>query len=1138
MQEWENEEYTVLGGAQEADEGSLGRSLEKLQDYRYFSGKKIRESVRIKPQAAEAGRRLAASGKLKIKKVFCGYDKQSHELHGQIEAVRRETQKEFPVQIVFSRDKVVWTDCLCKACIREYARYTGGSSCENVAGLLELLEQYLKNVNIGDATDPHAQSMFSAFREKRSHILEAVEAREESLSLAPRVIKKEGKLTVSFKVGYGKLFVVKDLEEFCENVKHSTTAVYGSNTQINHSLHYFKPQGRRWIRYISRIVREETQFAQRLEDSRYYSRNKVPTVSSLELFGWRLDQFYEELGDMPVDFEDKDTGERQKGSLYAGKGNPKVTLQIDEYKIRGDKEFHGIEVAGTLPELFFGMDTAYYIRESTLYRLDQEFFERIEVLEPMTRGGHFSFCVGRNLLAEFYYRVLPQFEGVMDIIETNPEKFRSYLIPEAKFVFYLDADDETFICLPKVHYGNKEFSVLDSKEADRSGITIAEVFRDVQKEREVLEAVERWFPCRSFEKEKLLCKEDEESLYRVVESGVHSLMELGEVRCTNRFCRRNVIRRIKTSIGVSVSGSLLNLDISTEEISREELLEVLKGYRMRKRYYRLKDGAFIDMKDPSLEMLAELDAVMHFSPKEFSKGKLQLPAYRGLYLDRLMEEKKTAYGSRDSHFREMVKGFKTIKEAEFEEPESLSGIMRMYQKNGYKWLRTLEQWRFGGILADDMGLGKTLQMIAVLLAAKQEGKRGCSLVITPASLVFNWREEFKRFAPEISVRLIVGTQEERRARLDAQQEADVFVTSYDLLKRDIAFYEGKTFLYQVVDEAQYIKNHTTAAAKAVKAVKSEFRFALTGTPIENRLSELWSIFDFLMPGFLYGYDVFRREFEIPIIKNKEEGAMKRLQKMAGPFILRRMKEAVLNDLPEKLEEIRYVWLEGEQKRLYDAQAVRMKELLSRQSEEDLNRNRLQILAEMMKLRQICCDPALCFENYQGMSAKAEACLELIQSAMDGGYRLLLFSQFTSMLEIFQRRLEKAGISYYVITGATPKEKRLQMVRQYNEGAVPVFLISLKAGGVGLNLTGADMVVHVDPWWNLAAQNQATDRAHRIGQTKKVMVYKMIVKNSIEEKIRDLQERKRELAEQVIGGEARQLGSMTKEEILALLESIP
>ena len=360
------------------------------------------------------------------------------------------------------------------------------------------------------------------------------------------------------------------------------------------------------------------------------------------------------------------------------------------------------------------------------------------------------------------------------------------------------------------------------------------------------------------------------------------------------------------------------------------------------------------------------------------------------------------------------------------------------------------------------------------------------------------------------------------------------MTSYDLLKRDIDQYEEKEFLYEIIDEAQYIKNHTTAAAKSVKVIQSQTRYALTGTPIENRLSELWSIFDYLMPGFLYGYDIFKKEFETPIVKNGDDSAMTRLQKMVSPFILRRLKEDVLKDLPEKLEEIRYVKFEDAQQKLYDAQVLHMKEKIAQQDEGEFNKNKLWILAELTKLRQICCSPSLCFENYRGEAAKLEGCMQLIQSAMDGGHRMLLFSQFTSMLAILQDKLEKEGIPYYIITGETSKQKRQELVKQFNSDTTPVFLISLKAGGVGLNLTGADVVIHYDPWWNQAVQNQATDRAHRIGQTKKVTVYKLIARNTIEEKIQKLQDAKQNLAEQIISGDMGQLGSMSREDILELL----
>lgn len=362
--------------------------------------------------------------------------------------------------------------------------------------------------------------------------------------------------------------------------------------------------------------------------------------------------------------------------------------------------------------------------------------------------------------------------------------------------------------------------------------------------------------------------------------------------------------------------------------------------------------------------------------------------------------------------------------------------------------------------------------------------------------------------------------------------ADVYVTSYDLLKRDIALYEGLRFYICVLDEAQFIKNQKAAAAKSVKLIQADHRFALTGTPIENRLSELWSIFDFLMPGFLYSSEDFVRRFETPIARDKDEETTERLRKMAGPFILRRLKSDVLKDLPAKLEEVRYARFDGEQQKLYDAQVVHMQQMIH--ASGNRGEDKIKILAELTKIRQICCDPSLLFEDYSGESAKRTACMDLVQSAMDGGHRMLIFSQFTSMLALLEEDLKAAGIDYFKITGSTPKETRISLVNQFNEGETPVFLVSLKAGGTGLNLTGADVVIHYDPWWNLAAQNQATDRAHRIGQTRQVTVYRMIAKGTIEEKILELQEAKKDLADAILSGQNESLMSLSNEELLELL----
>ena len=362
----------------------------------------------------------------------------------------------------------------------------------------------------------------------------------------------------------------------------------------------------------------------------------------------------------------------------------------------------------------------------------------------------------------------------------------------------------------------------------------------------------------------------------------------------------------------------------------------------------------------------------------------------------------------------------------------------------------------------------------------------------------------------------------------------MLISSYDHLKRDIALYEDRLLLCEVLDEAQFIKNQSTAAAKAVKVVHAKHRFALTGTPIENRLSELWSIFDFLMPGFLYRYENFRSEMEKPIAKDGDEQVSRRLRRMVAPFILRRLKTEVLKDLPEKVEEARVVRFGGEQQKLYDAQVLRMKSMLAEETDESFRKSKIQILAELTRIRQICCDPRLLFDNYSGESAKMEACMDLVQSAVEGEHRVLLFSQFTSMLDLLKERLRQEGIRYYEITGATPKKERLRLVTDFNEGDVPLFLISLRAGGTGLNLTGADIVIHYDPWWNAAAQNQATDRAHRIGQQKPVTVYKLLAKDSIEEKIQQLQEKKLNLADEIIGGETVSFSSLSREELLELI----
>ncbi|XJZ60394.1 DEAD/DEAH box helicase [Lactobacillus delbrueckii subsp. bulgaricus] len=460
-------------------------------------------------------------------------------------------------------------------------------------------------------------------------------------------------------------------------------------------------------------------------------------------------------------------------------------------------------------------------------------------------------------------------------------------------------------------------------------------------------------------------------------------------------------------------------------------------------------------------------------------------------------------------------------------------MLEEFDQDALEDVKLLAQHGFGGILADEMGLGKTLQVISLLASQKDQP----SLIVAPASLVLNWEAEFKKFAPEMKTLVLSGSKKERSGQLADLTDIDVVITFYDLLKRDIANYEPHTFAYEVIDEAQMIKNPRTAAAKSVSVVKDKHRFALTGTPIENRLSELWSIFNFVMPGFLKSYREFKKDFESPIVKEDDQDCLNRLSQMVGPFILRRLKKDVLKDLPDKLEEVRYVGVGKEQRRLYDAEIARLKNKVMAEDDEGIKREQIEILAALTRIREICCDPGLLYEDYKGESEKRLACVDLIKSAIDEGHKVLLFSQFTSMLDLLEESLKAEEIGFLRIDGQTPKARRLTLVNVFNHKDSPakVFLISLKAGGTGLNLTGADTVIHYDPWWNVAAQNQATDRAHRIGLEKKVTVYKLIAKDTVEEAILDLQEAKSLLAQGILTAESVSSASLQKEDLLKILD---
>jgi SNF2 family DNA or RNA helicase len=469
----------------------------------------------------------------------------------------------------------------------------------------------------------------------------------------------------------------------------------------------------------------------------------------------------------------------------------------------------------------------------------------------------------------------------------------------------------------------------------------------------------------------------------------------------------------------------------------------------------------------------------------------------------------------------------------------LENVLRPYQKQGVAWLYFLRANGFGGVLADEMGLGKTLQTLAFFNSLRDEGSRppeaAPHLIVCPTSLVFNWVAEVKKFTPHLKILALHGP--DRHARFGEIAASDLVVTSYALIRRDAAQYRGLEFDTVALDEAQHIKNRQTQNAQAVKAIKARHRIVLTGTPLENSVLDLWSIFDFLMPGYLGTAKDFRERYELPIAKEKNVEAQKRLARRLKPFLLRRLKKEVASDLPAKLEQVSYCELTSEQRGVYQQviEASR-KEVLEAVGEKGMAKSRMVVLTALLRLRQICCDLRLLkLENVNpaDASGKLEMFGELLEEVIDGGHRLLVFSQFVGMLTLLKEKLTAEGIEFCYLDGSTTDRAAVVEKFQTN-AAIPVFLISLKAGGVGLNLTGADTVIHFDPWWNPAVEDQATDRAHRIGQTKIVTSYKLITRDTVEEKILTLQNRKREIIQATIGGEEEFAASLSWDEIQELL----
>ncbi len=895
---------------------------------------------------------------------------------------------------------------------------------------------------------------------------------------------------IALKIGDRKWYTISSLADFFERLAQQTYAQYGMSLAFTHSINRFDEDSQDLIRFLKNCF--------------YEGKTLVSNPSVMEIPPLYMDEFYELLGRLPQRYRNIQMKDKR---------------QLLDIRVKSEEDFVLLTFRNwsLLKSGIRGRHHLYRMQDDTLYRY--RFDEQGKCLELIDSLSEQQLYVRNEQFADFYKYVLSE---IRDYANMYGIAKYAYTLEPIGLELYGDIDE-----LGRVYF---QLDVLYEDERIPG-------FQDEQEylplRQEIVENFIRQYADIIQPKEHCALFHDvSETLLEFMRDGLPFLSGYCEIFVSDVLKNMNKKHVVNLQAGLRLAGNLLEIDLHSRDIHKEELLDVLRAYRRKKHFYRLKNGKLLNLKSDQLEELDTMMQEFHIEDEQLQQNCIQLPGYRLFMLDAFTKGSDSIAFHKEDVLQNILYSFQQISTQDIEIPQRYNELLRDYQKDGFRWLKLMHRYGFGGILADDMGLGKTLQVIAFLESEKQAGRT--SIVVVPSSVLYNWEDEVRKFASDLRVCCITGSQAKREELIRSSMDMDLLITSYDYLKRDIGYYESRTFFYKILDEAQYIKNQRTMNATSTKRLKSHHALALTGTPIENSLAELWSIFDFLMPGYLFDYRYFSHHFEKDIVLGKHKEKQEQLKKMVQPFILRRVKKEVLSELPEKTETTLSIAFDEAEETMYMANLAQVNKEL--QQELDLVKtNRFQVLGMLMRLRQICCDPRLVYEEVSQPSSKLKACMELVSSLVENDKSVLLFSNFTSMLDLIQVELQHLHIPYFRMDGSTGKEERRELVQKFQDKEKKVFLISLKSGGTGINLTAAEAVIHYDPWWNVSAENQASDRAYRIGQNSRVQVYKLIMRNTVEERIQHLQQMKKELADIFVEENETNIMRMDKDQILELLK---